>query len=479
VRGKLGESLSSIQKFDTPLEEASTSSLEALQAYTTAVRTTLSKGSPDAIPFFRHAVDLDPNFALAYLSLGVMYSNMGEVTLASENARKAYELRERASERERFLISAEYYFDGTGQIEKVIEVCGVWSQRYPRDFVPHNLLGAAYRYLGQYENALSETQQALRLEPDNVPDYGNLTETYVLLDRLNDAKNTFHEAVVHKLDELFLRQTMYIVGFLEQDAQNMQEQVAWAMHKPGAEDLLLSTESDTEAYFGRLEKAREFSQLAVDSAQHNDAKETAALWEGNGAVREAQFGNVSGARQHALRALGLTPGRDVRVLAALALARAGDMSQARKLADQLNADFPLATQIQSYWLPTIRAEIELYGGEAKPAIELLHSTAPYELGEPSPITCLYPVYVRGAAHLRALQGEAAAGEFQKILQHRGIVQNCPLGALARLGLGRAYALAGDKTKALAAYKDFLTLWKDADPDIPILKEAKAEYAKLQ
>ena len=394
LRGKLGESLSSIQKFDTPLEEASTSSLEALQAYTTAMQTAVQKGSPDAIPFFRHAVDLDPNFALAYLALGLQYANMGEATLAKENVGKAYGLQERVSERERFFISAEYYFDGTGQLEKVIQVCGVWSQSYPRDWVPHNLLGVAYRYLGQYENALSETQQALQLEADDAIDYSNLTETYVLLDRLSDAKDTFHEATLHKLDELFLRQAMYIVGFLEQDGKNMQEQAAWAMHKPGAEDLLLSTESDTEAYFGRLRKARDFSRLAVEAATHNDAKETASLWQGNEAVREAQFGNAAVARDESRAALALAPGRDVRVLAALALARAGDLAQARKLADHLNADFSFNTLIQSYWLPTIHAEIELNSGRPQQALELLRSVTNLEFGGAAtnslPISSLRP-----------------------------------------------------------------------------------------
>jgi tetratricopeptide (TPR) repeat protein/tRNA A-37 threonylcarbamoyl transferase component Bud32 len=480
AREKLGESLSSIQKFDTPLEEASTSSLEALQSYTTAMRTVRQSGSPNAIPFFRHAIDLDRNFALAYVALGAQYGNMGQATLANENVRKAYGLLERVNEREKFLISAEYYTDGTGQLEKVAQVCQVWIQSYPRDYIPHNLLGFTYRQLGQHESAASEFQHALRLEPDDVLDYANLADTFVLLERVDDAKNTLHDAAARKLDELFLRQVMYVVGFLEGDANNMQEQIMWAMHKPGVEDLLLSTQSNTEAFFGHMEKARQFSRLAVESAKHNDAKETAALWQGNEAVWEALIGNAVAARQQARTALSLAPGRDVRVLAALALARVGDLSRAQKLADQLNADFPLDTLIQSYWLPTIRAEIKLYDDKADSAVDLLRSTAPYELGEPPTITsCLYPVYVRGEAYLRAHEGEAAKTEFQKIIQHPGIVQNCPVGALARLGLARAYKLNGDTAKAHAACSDFLTLWKDADPDIPILKQAKAEYAKLQ
>ena len=480
LRRKLGESLSSIQKFDKPLEEATTSSLEALQSYTAGMRAVLRRGSPEAIPFFKHAIDLDPNFAIAYITLGIQYANMEEATLARESILKAYELRDRANERERFLISAEYYFDGTGQIEKVIEVCRVWSQSYPRDWVPHNLAGVAYRYLGQYEAALSETQQALRLEEDDAVDFSNLAQTYVLLDRLSEAKNTFHTALNKKLDELFLRQGMYVIGFLENDSRNMQEQVAWAMHKPGAEDLLLSTQSDTEAYFGRLKKAHEFSQLALESARHNEAKETAGIWQANEAVREAQFGNAVLAIQQARSALALTSGRDVLVLAALALARAGDLVHATNVAERLNKDFPLNTLVQRYWLPTIQAEIELHGGRPRQAIELLHSTESLELGEPPPTGgCLYPVYVRADAYLNARQGASSVAEFRKILQHPGIVQNNPLGALAHLGLARAYVMSHDSTKAKTAYQDFLKLWKNADPDIPILKQAKAEYAKLQ
>jgi Flp pilus assembly protein TadD len=481
LRRKLGESLSSIQKFDTPLEEASTSSLEALQAYTQGLRTGMNKGSPDAIPFLRHAVDLDPNFALAYLTLGIQYANMGQTTLANENVWKAYQLLERVNQREKFMISAEYFLDGTGQIERAIQVCQVWIQTYPRDWIPHNLSGFALRQLGRYESAASEFQQALRLEPDDVLDRVNLAHTYLSLDRVTDAKNLLHQAGAHELDTLFDRRAMYIIGFLEGDAKTMQDQVAWAMHKPGAEDLLLSTESATEAYFGRLGNARDLSRGAVQAAKNNDAVETAALWEVYEAVREAQFGNAELAHEHSRVALRLAPGRHVRMFAALALARAGDVSQARKLADQLNADYSLDTLIQGYWLPVIRAEIELESGRPKQALELLRSTAPYELGEAGTLIspCLFPVYVRGEAYLHAEESEAAASEFQKVLQHRGIVRNCFLGAFGHLGLARAYAMQGESAKARVKYQDFLTLWKDADPDIPIYTQAKAEYAKLQ
>jgi tetratricopeptide (TPR) repeat protein len=479
LRSKLGESWSSLQKFDKPLEEASTSSLEALQAYSAGIRTVLQKGSPDAVPFFRRAVELDPNFAIAYVALGVQYSNLSQPTLAADAVKRAHDLRERASEREKFLISAEYYFDATGQLEKVIDVCRVWSESYPRDWMPHNLMGAAYRYLGKHEKALAATQQALKLEGDDGIDYGNLAQTYLFLDRMTEAKSTFREAVARKVDDLFSHRTMYIVGFLEGDAKNMAEQAAWALRNPGAEDLLYAAQSDTEAYFGRLKKARELARLSVEFAERNDFKETAGLWQGSEAIWEAQFGNTQAARDQGRIALTISQGRDVRVLAALAMARGGDPSQARKLVHQLNANFPLDSLIQNYWLPTIRAEIQLQGGYAKSAIESLQSTIPYELGEPTSISCLYPIYIRGEAYLRIFKSKLAASEFEKILLHPGIMQNCPLGALAQLQLGRAKAMSGDRNGAEDVYKKFLGLWRDADPDIPILKEAKAEYAKLQ
>jgi eukaryotic-like serine/threonine-protein kinase len=478
LRTKLGESLSSVQKFDKPLEQVSTSSLEALQFYTTAVRTGRQKGSTEAIPFFKHAIELDPKFALAYMDLGIQYANMGEPDLAAENARKAYELRERASERERFAISGDYHFDVTGDLEKVIEVCRLWNQSYPRDYGLHNLAGIAYKDLGQYEAALLEIQQALQLKEDSGIDYANLAEIYLDMDRVAEAKNTIHIAREKGLDQFDLRGEMYTVGFIEGDSKYMQGQVAWATHRPGAEDLLFTSQSATEAYFGRIEKAREFSRLAVDSALHNGAKEAAALWEAQEALREAQMGNAALAVKKARSALAITSGRDVRVTAALALAQAGDLGDAKNIVERLRRDFPSGTLIQNYWLPTIDAAIEMHSGSPKKVIELLRPSAAIELTSATG-ACLYPVYVRAEAHLKANEAATGAAEFQKILQHRGIVQNCLVGALARLGLGRAYAMSHDTPKALAAYKDFLTLWKDADPEIPVLKQAKAEYAKLQ
>jgi eukaryotic-like serine/threonine-protein kinase len=320
----------------------------------------------------------------------------------------------------------------------------------------------------------------IRLKPDNVIDYGNLMSTYLALNRIDDARSAFEQARARNLDDPYLRLMRYYLAFLERDSNTMQEQLNWVMGKPGGEDLLLSAQSDTEAYYGRIEKAREFSKRAVESALQANTKETAALWQGNEAIREAEFGNGSRARQASTNALALAGGRDVEVLAALTLALVGDRAAARKLLTKLDQESPLNTMIRSYWLPTIRAVLELDDGNAPRAIELLEAAKTYELVSPLQfqVGTMYPAYVRGQAYLRAGQAQQAA-ELQKVIDHRGEVVNCFTGALSHLRLGRVYAIGGDTVKAKAAYQDFLTLWKDADPDIPILKEAKAEYAKLQ
>jgi eukaryotic-like serine/threonine-protein kinase len=482
LRGKLGESLASIQKYGKPLEEATTSSLEALQAYSEGLRQQNEKGDAAAVPYYKHAVELDPNFAGAYAILAVRYGNLGQASLGIANSRKAYELRDRVSQREKYYISAQYYTYVTGEAEKAIEQYELWIQNYPRDTIPYTNIGVGYSTEAQYEKSAAQTREALRIDPNNVIVYTNLGQDYLALNRLDEAKATFEQAVANHLDDPYLHLNMYYLAFLQGDVAAMQQQVSWAMGKPGTEDLLLSAHSDTEAYHGRLAKARDLSQHAVDSAKNNDAKETAAIWAVNQALREAEFGNATQARQFASAAIALAPlGRDVQLLAALALARAGDAVSAQKFTDKLNSDFPLSTVLQHYWLPTVQAEIELAHGTPARAIEVLHSASTYELGDPPQFQpgTLYPIYVRGQAYLRAGNGTAAAVEFQKIIDHRGIVLNFPLGALAHVGLARAYALTGDTAKAKAAYQDFFALWKDADPDIPILKEAKAEYATLR
>jgi serine/threonine protein kinase/predicted Zn-dependent protease len=480
LRAKLGESLSSVQKFDVPIE-ATTPSLEALKTFSMGVTTQQQRGDSEAVPFLRRAIEMDPNFAMAYARLAVAYGNLGQPSLAAENLKKAYALRDRVSEREKFHITADYYAFATGELEKEAQTYVLWMQSYPRDFIPHANLGDNSRTLGQYDKAVTETQTALRLEPNSLSLHTNLAQNLLALNRLDEAKAALDQARVLKLDGWTLHLFTYYLAFLQGDSAQMEQQLSWGAGKPGAEDPLLSTQSDTEAYFGRLTKARDFTRRAADSAIRADSKETAAWWQANAALREAEFGNAAVAKQDVTAALGLAPGRDVKVLAALALARVGDTARSRALVEELEKSNPTNTVLKLYWLPTLTAAIEVNGGNAARALESLEAAAPYELGEPPPTQegTLYPVYLRGQAYLQARQGQAAATEFQKFLDHRGIVVNFPLGALAHLGLARAYALLGDTTKSRTAYQDFLNLWKEADPDIPILKEAKEEYAKLQ
>jgi serine/threonine protein kinase/tetratricopeptide (TPR) repeat protein len=477
LRGKLGESLATIQKFDVPVE-ATTPSLEALKAYSMGVTTGRTKGDAEAIPFLKRAIELDPNFAMAYVGLGVHYSNLGQASLAAEYAKRAYDLRDRVSDREKYRISAFYFQYVTGEVEKATEAYELWAKTYPRDLAPHTNLGVLYSTLGQYDKAAAETEESLEIEP-TLTAYGNLAGIYMNLGRPDDARAVLQRAQAKKLDGFALRSDIYGLAFLRGDTAEMDQQVAWAAGRPGEEDPMLSTQSDTEAYYGRLARAHDFSRRAVDAAVRGDSKETAAIWQANAALREAELGNAAAAKQKVDAALALAPGRDVRVLAALALARAGDTARATKVVEQLEKTEATNTMLKLYWLPTIHAAIELSGGNAAQTLISLEAAAPYDLGGPQPFGNLYPVYVRGQAYLAARNGGAAAGEFRKILDHRGIVLNFPLGALAHLQLGRAYLLSGDTAKAKAAYQDFLNLWKDADPDIPILKEAKAEYAKLQ
>ncbi len=485
LRGKLGESLASVKKFDKPLDEATTPSLEALQAYTEGDRLAREKGDTDALPLLKRAVELDSNFARAYASLGIRYNNLGQATLAIENVRRAYELRDRVSEREKYYISCTYFTLVTGELEKAIQQYELWIRDYPRDYVAETNLGVNYFTMGQFERAAAVTREALRLEPANIIGYNNLGVAYFSMNRLDEAKSAFDEALARKLDGPYLRQSIYYLDFLRKDAPGMQQQFAWAMGKPGAEDILMSAESDTQADHGHLEKSRQLSAQAEESAKRNDSKETAAFWQGNEALREVEFGNFAEALKQAREALNLAPGRDVKVEAALALARGGDTATAEKLVDALNQEFPLDTLMQNYWLPTVRAAIALQRHDSAQAIATLRASAPYELADPPPFSAgtMYPVYLRGQAYLTSGNGsgngELAAAEFQKILDHPGVIVNFPLISLSHLGLGRARALSGNSAGARTAYQDFFALWKDADPDIPILKQAKAEYAKLQ
>jgi len=481
MRSKLGESLNSVQKYATPLEEATTPSLEALKAYSLGVKTWAAKGDTAALPFYKRAVDLDPNFAMAYAQMSVLYHDLNEAAAAAENGRKAYDLREKVSERERFWIESGYYDLGTEELEKGAQVDELWHQTYPRDDMPCVELGFVSLTLGNWEKALEEWQVAVRLDPNNGLLYYLLSLAYMSGNRLDEAEAVFQQAEERKLENEQLLQSRYYFAFLKGDAARMAQLVSAAMGKPGAEDLLLAAQADTEGWHGKLKNAHELTRRAMDSAQHNDAKETAAGYQAEAALREVESGNREQARAEANAALKLAPNRDVRAMAALALARAGDTAAAEKLAVELDKTFPLDTLVQRYWLPTIRATVALERKDPNRAIELLKVVSTIELGEPTADLTIFlcPVYLRGEAYLMLHDGNRAAVEFQKFIDHRGVVMNFPWGALARLGLARAYAMQGDTAKALSAYQGFLTLWKDADPDIPILKEAKTEYAKLQ
>jgi serine/threonine protein kinase/tetratricopeptide (TPR) repeat protein len=479
MRSKLGESLSSVEKYATPVEEATTPSLEALKAYSLGQKMRYAKGDTAALPFFKRAADLDPNFAMAYAEMSAVYSNLNEVGRGAENARKAYELREKVSERERFDIEGDYYLFATGELEKAAQAYEVWQQAYTRDDLPYITLGFISAGLGNWEKALEEFREALRLEPNSGGNYLNLGIAYTTLNRLDEAEAVYKQAEERKLESETLLQYRYVLAFLKGDATQMAQLVSAAVGKPGAEDLLLATQADTEGWYGKLRNARELTARAMDSAQHNDAKETAAAYQAAAALREVESGNREAARAEVDAALMMGPNRDVRAIAALALARAGDTAAAEKLAAELDKTFPLDTLVQRYWLPSIRAAVALGRKDPNRAVELLKVASTVELGLPTNLTILMcPAYLRGEAYLMLHDGNQAAAEFRKFIDHRGLGMNFPWGALARLGLARAYALQGDTAKARAAYQDFLTLWKDADPDIPILKEAKAEYDEL-
>lgn len=483
MRGQLGESFSSIQKYDAPIEQATTPSLEALQALTLAMKTTRESGEVKSIPYFKRAIELDPNFALAHARLGAVYIGLGEPGQSAENIQRAYELKERVSDPERFNITALYHTAITGDLEKANQTCELWARAYPRDEMPHLITGLNYEYLGLYEQAISEDLKAIQLNPDYAVTYSNLMEVYTPLNRLEEAKATYRKALERKLGGPFLHADMYVVAFLENDAAEMQRQIDLATSLPGAEDWLFSQQSDTAAFSGRLAKAREFSRRAVESARRNDLQEVAALWLMNAAVREVEFGNPAQARKEVEEGLRLAETRDSQVIAALVLARAGDITRAQTLADSLEKRFPQNSELNGYWLPSIRAAIGLDRGNPAETLKTLEPALPYESAYPRPQleggSLIFPAYLRGQAYLLLHRGSEAAGEFQKFIDQRALVVNCPLGALAHFWLGRARALEGNEAAARESYQKFFTLWKDADPDTPILIAAKSEYAKLR
>jgi predicted Zn-dependent protease len=474
-RRKLGESLASLRKFSRPLKEVTTSSIPALQAYSEGKKIQTHKGAMGALPFVQHAVELDPSFASAYQLLAHCYENTGQQKEEVANIKKAFELRDRVSERERLSITADYYSSVTGELDKARQETELLIQDYPHDAEGHNNLASYYSALGQNENAAAQGQEALTADPTNVILSLNLAFAYLALNRVETAKATLVDALQHSPDFPGLHRAFYYVGFLQGDADLMQQQVLWAVGKPFAQGTMLTPQAESAAYYGHVHRARELYQRAIQAYQPYGNSGIVAFRKLEKAQWEVAVGNVRQAVLDANSALSLAPERDVRSLGAWVLARAGETAQAQELEHELAKQFPLDTLVQNYWLPSLRAEVEVQKGNPLHAIELLQPAHDYEMADRSMIT----VYVAGQAYLLARRGREAAAKFQEIIDHQGFVLLSPVGPFARLGLARAYALQADTVKAKAAYQDFLTLWKDADPDIPILKQAKAEYEKLK
>jgi tetratricopeptide (TPR) repeat protein len=484
-RTRVGESLATVQQHDVPLEEATTSSLQALQAYSIGWQRNALSGADAGLPFFKRAVEIDPKFAMGYAALGLYYGTTGESGLAAENTRKAYELRDRVSDKEKFFITAYYDGRATGNQENAQQTCDQWAQIYPREWTPHAFLsGFIYPVLGRYEKAAEEGRKIIELAPDSYTGYFLLGYNFVYLDRPAEAEDVLRRASDRKMEAPFLSLLQFDLDFLKGDGAGMQQEVATAQNKPGAEDWISDRQAFALAYTGHLQEARRWSQRASDLARQAGHHERAALFETRIALWEAFFGNGPLAERTVKDALELAKNREVRYGAALVLAMSGKASEAQSLANDLERDFPEDTSVRFNYLPAVYATLALDHGDPLKAIKLLELAVPYELSSPRSATfayfgALYPVYVRGQAYLAARQGAEAAREFQKIVDHRGIVIGDAFGVLAHLGMARAYAMQGDTAKARMSYQDFLTLWKDADSEIPILKKAKVESAKLQ
>jgi eukaryotic-like serine/threonine-protein kinase len=480
IRRQLREPTGSIQRFNIPIGEATTGSLEALKAFVSAFSAWNTNGGAAAIPFFKRAIELDPNFAMAYAHMGTVYGNLGEDKLASDFLKKAFDRRDRVTEWEKFYITSHYYAFVTGELEKETDAYEQWKQIYPSDAAWMINLGIDYALTGQFEKAVAQEREAIVQSPDLAPPYGCLAQFFLALNRDDEAAQTLREAEARKLDDLSLRTDLYQLMFLRGNLQSLEEQVAAATGRLEMEDGLLSIHSDTALFFGQVHKSRELSRRAVKSAQARGFAEAAASHLANHAVWEAEIGNTAIAISDARSALTITSGKDVRVAAALAFAHAGDLSGAESLSRQLQAAYAQDTLVNLVWLPSIHAEIALRHHNPDRAIELLQRAVPYESGaQQTPFQCMYPVFSRGRSFLAARQGEAATKEFRKIIDHRGLVANCPLGALAHLWLARSLAQTGEVSQSRIAYQDFFALWKDADSHLPILDRAKAEYESLK
>lgn len=482
IRGKLGESLASVHRYDTPVDQATTPSLEALQAYSMGLKTRNAKSDAASIPYYKRAIELDPKFAMAYARLGVAFGNTNQMGLAVEATKRAFELRDRTSEREKLYIEAHYYGAATYELDKAVPVWERYQQTYPRDWAPPLNLSNVYQQLGEYEKAVAAGRDAVRIDPDNATVYINLAAALLGLNRVHEAGKILAEMQSRKLDEESRLPLVYAIAFLRGDSAAMQNAANDASGRPGFEDPVLSSLSDTEGYSGHLQMARSLTRRAVEAALHADEREAAALWQVNGAIREAEFGNREEAKRQAAAALALSHTRYVSVRAAMVLARTGDSTQPLALLAEIRQQFPADTLLNAFWQPSIKAAVQLAKGHAGQAAAELKE-ARYDFGQEiqpgTNVGTAYLPYIRAEAFLGAKQADAAVAEFQRIIDHSGAVANTLFAPLARLGLARAHALKGDRAKARTAYQEFLTLWKDADPDIPILQQANAEYAKLK
>jgi serine/threonine protein kinase/tetratricopeptide (TPR) repeat protein len=475
LRGKLGESLASIQKFDTPVTEATTSSLEALKAYAAADEMRNGGNEAESIPLFQHAVELDPNFAMAHARLAAIYNNLGEEDRSGDEAKKAFDLRERVSERERFYIT-DHFYTANGDMEKDKETLELAIKTYPNDSSPYTNLALIYNlFYGDYEKAIPLASEFTRLEPNSPFGYEHAAVPYMALNRVEESRSILQQAVDAKADNLFIHESFYELAFLNGDADGMQRQVIWSAGKP-SEYLLLISMADAAAARGQMLKAEGLVQRSVQVSDRLGFKETTADTQAGFALRQAAVGNASKAKELAASSSALAHGRRNMESVAVALAMTGDASRAQAIADDLGHRFPDDALLHQVSIPIVQALIEMDRKAPEKAIAALQATTPYELGFNQE---LFPMYIRGLAYLQAKRGSDAAAEFQKMVDHRGIEPISPNHSLAKLGLGRAYVMTGDTAKARAAYQDFFALWKDADPDVPVLKEAKAEYAKLQ
>ncbi len=483
-RRRAGEALPTVDRLDTPLADATTPSLEALKAYSIGFKVLTASGSAAAVPLYQRAVEIDPQFAMAYAMLGRLYGDLAESRLSAESTTKAWQLRSRASNRERFFIDASYDMQVTGDLEKARQTCEAWKQMYPRDpLVRGFLAGTVYPVLGKYKEALEEAQKMLELAPDFPVSYNLVALGHLSLGNVGEALHTLELASQRKMQMPDLVVDRYQIAFLKADLAGMADAVSLAANTPGAEDLVTNQDAFGAAYSGRLQKARLRSHSAIQLATRAGQTERAALFQSGAAVREAFFGNAAAARQNATAALALSKGKEVEYGVAFAQALGGNAAVAQAMADEMERLFPEDTSAKFYYVPSLRALAALNRHDPAKAIEWLQLSSAYEPGVPQSsffgfFGALYPTYIRGEAYLALHQGAQAAAEFQTIVDHPTIVISDPVGALARLQLGRAYSMAGDHAKAKAAYEDFLHLWADADPDTPVLRQARSEYALL-